>query len=115
MNPVDDPRVFVDQYVIRPSCYDELPEYERYNFCLSVVDGHAWGWSVRRGVGMSNARAFNRNGVEIYESRGSGSNKFRRWPLEEALTIALKHVDSMKVNGRTAQQWVDHWASTKEE
>ncbi len=111
MDPLHDPRVAVDQYIIRPSCYDDLAEHEKSNFGLVVMNGHEWGWSVR----WRSHWALNRKGEHIFEQRGSRSNRFRRWPLEEALTIALKHVDSQKINGRTAQEWVDFWATRKEE
>lgn len=109
-DPLADPRVCVDEYIVKPSCYDDLPEYERLRFCLVVTNGHKWGWSVRMGAGMSGSPyAMNRKGKMIYESRGHGGNKHRRYPLEEALALALKHVDTMKVNMRTAQEWVDRW------
>jgi hypothetical protein len=111
-DPLSDPRVHADTYMVRPACYDQLPEYERHSFCLWVVNGHSWGWSVRDNPQSS--RAMNRKGELIYESRGSGHNKARRWELEEALEIALKHVDKMKRNMRTAQEWVDFWAKDKE-
>jgi hypothetical protein len=109
MSALDDPRVSADVYVVRPTCYDEMINTDRDYWCLSVVNGHAWGWSVRRGVGMSGGPAMNRKDEWVYESRGSGRNKPRRWPLEEALTIALQHVDTHKLNGCTAaeaSEWV---------
>lgn len=108
MDPLEDPRVVVDEYLVRPSCHDLLPKYERHSFCLSVTDGHEWGWSVRRGSSNS-MHAMNRKGEWIIESRGHQGNRFRRWTKEEALTLALKHVDSQKIMGRTAQEWVVFW------
>lgn len=105
------PQVEADVFIVKPSCHDSLPEHEKHNFCLSVVNGHAWGWSVRPSA--ADSRAMNRKGEFIIESRGHRGNKARRWPLEEALNIALNHVDSRKVNGMTAQQWIDYWASKR--
>jgi hypothetical protein len=101
--PLDDPRVTVDSYVVRPSCYDEMVNSDRDAWCLAVTNGHAWGWSIRR-AGMTGLGAMNRKGEWIYESRGSGHNKARRWPLYEALRIALRHVDTQTINGHTAAQ-----------
>jgi hypothetical protein len=80
-------------------------------WCLTVQNGHAWGWSIRRGIGMSGPMAMNRKGEWIVESRGSGNNKPRRWPLDEALRIALQHVDTLRLNGATAQQASDEIAA----
>lgn len=102
-SPVDDPRVHPDRYVVRPTGYDDMVHADRMYWCLSVVNGHEWGWSVRRGPGDSHY-AMNRKGEWIIESRGSARNKARRWPLEEALALALKYVDTVTLNGRTAAQ-----------
>ena len=112
MNPLDDPRVTVDAYVVRPTGYDDLVHSDKDRHCLSVVNGHAYGWSIRQGVGVSSSYAMNRKGEWIYESRGSGRNKPRRWPLEEALRIALAHVDTAKMNGMTAQESSD-WVAAR--
>lgn len=105
-NPLEDPRVQVDEYIVVPSCYEELSKYERHNWVLSVTNGHEWGWSVRRGM-SSSPFAMNRRGKWIVESRGNQGNRFRRFPVEEALELALKHVDTYKINGMTAQDFVD--------
>lgn len=107
-----DPRVVIDEYIVKPTCYDDLPEHERLHFCLTVSNGHAWGWSVRKGAGYSSSYAMNRKGQWILESRGHRGNRFRRYELEFALALALKHVDSVKVNMRTAEQWLDIWGRT---
>jgi len=104
----DDPRVQPDVYVVRPSCYDQMGNSDRDMSCLSVVNGHAWGWSVRQHV-FTGSRALNRKGEWVLESRGSGHNKARRWTLEEALEIALRHVDSIKINGSTAADCAARW------
>lgn len=109
MSELDDPRVSPDVYVVRPTGYDDLVHSDKDAWCLSVVNGHAWGWSIRRGIGRSSDLAMNRKGEWIWESRGSGRNKPRRWPLDEALMIALRHVDTLKLNGFTAveaSEWV---------
>jgi hypothetical protein len=54
----------------------------------------------------------NRKGKMIYESRGSGSNRFRRYTLDEALRLALRYVDSYVVNGCTAAQASD-WVAAR--
>lgn len=108
MSHLDDPRVQPDSYVVRPSCYEQMGNSDRDAWCLSVVNGHAWGWSVRQ-HGFHGSRALNRKGQWIYESRGSGHNKARRWPLEEALGIALQHIDSLKINGSTAADVAARW------
>lgn len=112
MSPFDDPRVQVDSYVVRPTGYEEFVNSDRDMWCLSVVNGHAWGWSVRRGVGMSGGPAMNRKGEWIFESRGSGRNKPRRWSLEEALRLALDHVDTHRLNGLTAREASD-WVAAR--
>lgn len=109
MSALDDPRVEPDTYVVRPTGYADFVNTDKDSWCLSVTNGHAYGWSVRRGVGMSGGLAMNRKGEFIYESRGSGRNKPRRWPLEEALEIALRHIDTIRLNGSTAAEasaWV---------
>ena len=108
-SPLDDPRVAVDAYTVRPTGYDDLAHSDKDAWCLSVINGHAWGWSIRRGVGTGGGMAMNRKGEWIFESRGSGRNKPRRYPLDEALRLALKHVDRHKINGhnaREASEWV---------
>lgn len=109
MSALDDPRVSPDSYVVRPSCWDEMGNSDRDSFCLAVVNGHAWGWSIRRGMGGRGPMAMNRRGDWIYESRGSGHNKARRWSLEEALSIALQHVDRLAINGSTAADCAARW------
>lgn len=105
MSALDDPRVFVDTYVVRTTGYDKFVNGDRDTWCLSVVNGHRWGWSIQRGVGMSDGQVtMNRKGGWIREHRGSGHNKARRWPLEEALEIALKYVDVHTINGHTADE-----------
>lgn len=101
------PQVHADAYVVRPTCYDQMGNSDRDMWCLTVTNGHAYGWSIRRGIGGGGGPAMNRKGEWIFESRGSGRNKPRRWPLEEALAIALRHVDSHRLNGRIAQDLAD--------
>jgi len=113
-NPLDDPRVEVDAYTVRPTGYDDLVHTDKDMWCLSVVNGHAWGWSIRRGVGMGGGPAMNRKGEWIVESRGSGRNKPRRWTLEEALRIALACVDSHRINGLNARQASEQVAARNE-
>jgi hypothetical protein len=100
---MSEPRVEVDSYVVYPTGYDDMVHADKYTWCLEVTNGHSWGWSVRQ-AGYSSQRALNRKGEWIYESRGSGHNKARRWTAEEAIAIALKHVDTLTINGRTAAQ-----------
>lgn len=108
MTLTEHPQVAVDSYVVRPACYDEMGNSDRDMFCLAVTNGHAWGWSIRQ-HGFSGSRALSRKGEWIYESRGSGHNKARRWPLEEALTIALQHIDTLRINGSTAADCAARW------
>ncbi len=117
-NPLHDPRVTVDCYVVRPTGYDDLVHTDKDSWCLSVINGHAWGWSIRRGTGMGGGPAMNRKGGWIFESRGSGRNKPRRYPLEEALALALKYVDTHTINGHAAQgasDWVTARTAEREE
>lgn len=100
-DPRNDPRVQVDSYVVYPTGYDDLVQSDKFAWCLEVTNGHAYGWSVRQ-AGMTSSRAMNRKGEWIWEQRGHGQNKTRRFSLEEALTIALKYVDRHKINGFTA-------------
>lgn len=103
--PTTDPRVRVQAYTIYPADYDLIPYSDRFNWVLEVVDGHAWGWSIRQ-AGFSGSRAMNRKGEWVHESRGSGRNKPRRWSLDDALSIALEYVDDHKVNGMSAREAV---------
>lgn len=103
-NPLHDPRVKVDSYAVYPTGYDEHVHADKHSWVLTVTDGHAWGWSIRRGIGLSGGAAMNRKGEWIWESRGSGRNKPRRFPLDEALSIALQHVDGVRINGYTAAE-----------
>jgi hypothetical protein len=112
-NPLDDPRVEADVYIVRPTGYDDLVHTDKDAWCLSVANGHAWGWSIRPGIGMSGSKAMNRQGEWIYELRGSGRNKPRRWTLDEALRIALDHVDTHRINGDTAREASEHVAARK--
>lgn len=98
----DQPSVEVDVYIIRPSGYDDLVNSDKDMWCLHVINGHAWGWSVRRSVG--DQRALNRKGEFVYETRGQGSNRFRRFTSDEAIALAVKFVDTMTINGCTAAQ-----------
>lgn len=100
--PMDDPRVTVESYIIRPTGYDDMVHTDKYLWCLEVTDGHEWGWAVRRHG--STWQAMNRKGEWIAESRGSGHNKFRRWNLDMALRIALENVDKQRLNGLTAAE-----------
>lgn len=99
-----DPRVQVDSYVVYPTGYEQLVHSDKYMWCLSVVNGHAYGWSIRRGIGMHGSAAMNRKGEWVYEDRGSGRNKPRRFPVDEALRVALEHVDTHRINGCTATE-----------
>lgn len=104
-SPLLDPRVAPDSFVVYPTGYDEFVNSDKHSWCLTVRNGHAWGWWIDRGMGMSGGGfAMNRRGQWILESRGNRGNKARRWPLEEALRIALEHVDTHKLNGVTAAE-----------
>lgn len=103
---LNDPRVKADSYVVYPSDYDLIPYSDKESWALTVTNGHAYGWSIRPGIGMGGSVALNRKGERIFESRGSGRNKARRWPLEEALRIALSIVDTHKVAGMSAAEAV---------
>lgn len=106
VSPLDDPRVHPDSFVVYPTDYDLIPYSDRESWALTVTNGHAYGWSIRPGIGMSGSIALNRKGERIFESRGSARNKPRRWPLEEALSIALSIVDTHKVAGMSAAEAV---------
>jgi hypothetical protein len=101
-----DPRVQPDSFVVYPTDYDLIPYSDRESWALTVTNGHTYGWSIRPGIGMSSSVALNRKGERIFESRGSGHNKARRWPLNEALRIALSIVDTHKVGGISAAEAV---------
>lgn len=110
--PLNDPRVAPDSYIVRPSGYDDLAQGDKDMWCLSVTNGHAWGWSIRR-HGFTGQQAMNRKGEWIWERRGSGHNKARRWPLEEAISIALKNVDTHRINRMTAAE-ASAWVAARE-
>lgn len=103
---LDDPRVDADVYVIYPTGYEEMTCVDKDKFCLTVTNGHEYGWSIREGRGVTSSRAMNRKGEFVLETRGHGGNRRRRWPLEEAIAIALQHVDTRTVMGRTAADWI---------
>lgn len=105
MTPTPDgPRIEVDSYVVYPTGYDEMVHSDKDAWCLTVSNGHAWGWRITRGINMSGQMAMNRHGKFIVETRRSGHNKQRRWPLDLALIIARDNVDRITLNGWTAQQ-----------
>lgn len=106
MTVFDDPRVEPDTYIVKHPLWDKIPEDERSHWQVAVVNGHAWGWSCRRGHANSDF-AYNREGKQIIESRGSKANKARRWPLEEALEIALKISENMTLMGRKPEDLYD--------
>lgn len=110
LDALNDPRVQPDAYIVYPTGYDDMVNSDKYHWCLHVINGHSYGWSVRPGRGSSSA--MNRKGKMIYETSGSGSNRFRRYSLEEALGIALQYVDSYVVNGCTASQ-ASEWVAAK--
>lgn len=101
-----DPRVQPDSFVVYPTDYDLIPYSDKESWALTVTNGHAYGWSIRPGIGVSGSQALNRKGERIFERRGSGHNKARRWPLDEALRIALSIVDHHKVAGISAAEAV---------
>ena len=105
-NVLDDPRVKPDSFVVYPTDYDLIPYSDKDSWVLTVTNGHAYGWSIRPGIGASGSVALNRKGEQVFERRGSGHNKARRWPLEEALRIALSIVDTHKVAGMSAAEAV---------
>lgn len=111
-SPLDDPRVVPDKYIVWPTCADRLG-HEKYTFGLTVLNGHEWGWSVQRGANGLSDMAMNRKGQFIMENRSSKRNRLRRYPLEEALALALKYVDKRKVMGKTAEEWADDMESRK--
>lgn len=100
---LDDPRVKVESYVIYPTGYEDLVHSDKFMWCLQVTNGHQWGWSIRP-AGTSSFRAMNRKGEWIDETRGHGQNKTRRFTLDEALSLALKYVDTRKISGYTAAE-----------
>jgi hypothetical protein len=99
-----EPRVEVDRYIVYPSNYDTLVHSDKDSWCLSVTNGHAYGWRITQGRGMDSMRAMNRKGQWIVESRGSLANKPRRYTLDEALAIAKRYVDTHRINGMTASE-----------
>lgn len=105
MSGLDDPRVQPQSYAVFPTGYDDMAHSDKDAWALEVADGGKWGWSVRHYGRLGNhPAAMNRQGKWIYESRGHRGNRFRRYPLEDALLLALKHVDTQTVNGYTAAQ-----------
>ena len=88
------------EYEVYPADYDRVPFSDKERLVLYVRNGHAWGWSVRDFSG-GQGRAMNRKGEFIYESRGHGGNRFRRYPLDEALALAEKWVERRKFLGKT--------------
>lgn len=101
---LSDPRVAVDSYIVYPTGYEDAELFDKDLFKLVVSNGHLWGWSIRQRF-ASSPYALNKKGKWIYESRGSQSNRFRRYSLEAALTLALKYVDDLKINGLTLREW----------
>lgn len=101
--PVDDPRVYAQSFMVRPSCFEDMGRFDKDYWCLVVGDSGPDGWWVRR-HGARDGRSMSRTGHFVLETPGQGRNRERRWPLEQALQIALDHVDSIKVRGLTAAE-----------
>lgn len=101
-----DERVQLDSFVVYPTDYDLIPYSDRDNWALTVRNGHAWGWSVSPGIGRGGGGvALDRDGKRVLEQRADEANRERRWPMEEALQIALDVVDNKHaVMGQTAAQ-----------
>lgn len=108
-SPLGDLRVHPDQYVVYPTNYDTLPMVDKDAWCLTVMNGHAWGWSIRRGMASTSDFALTRDGRWVVESRGDNSNRSRRWPLDEALRIALDHVDTVRTYGGMSVHEMAEW------
>ena len=102
-----DPRVHATRYDVRPTAWDRMHPIERRLWVVSVEDAGAAGWAVR--TAASPRWAANRRGHFIHESSHPLSNKTRRYPLEEALAIALKVVDHITVSGATPEQAATHY------
>lgn len=101
--PVDDLRVHAQSFTVRPACFEEMGRFDKDAWCLVVGDGGTDGWWVRR-HGARDGRSMSRAGHFVRETPGPGRNRDRRWPLEQALQIALEHVDSIRVHGLTAAE-----------
>lgn len=97
-----DRRVQPDSFVVYPTRYADIPFEDRHDWCLTVVNGHLNGWSIRRGLGGTASNfAMNGDGTWEIESRHA-DNSSRRWSLDDALAIALLHVDLHKITGLSA-------------
>ena len=102
-------------YVVRPTGYDEMVHADRDSWCLYVVDGGSeYGWAIRRG-GITSPVEYGPNGdvdfAPIPSSRTKKYLKAHRWPLDKALDLARAHVDSIVLNGCTAQEASDSVAA----
>lgn len=104
-SPLNDPRVAPDSYIIYPTGYDDLVHSDKYMWCLNVQNGHKDGWWIGRGIMGSSEIVMNRKG----EWKFSDPMNRRHWRYErdEAIQIALNHVDTNKLNGFTAQEASD--------
>lgn len=104
-SPLDDPRVHPDSYVIYPTGYDAMVHGDKFMWVLTVNNGHKDGWYIARGFSKSTDIVMNRKG-EWKWHQAMNRSKWR-YPLEDALQIALDHVDTHVLNGHTAQQASD--------
>ena len=92
-------------YTVYPDGYEGFANSDKHLWTLIVEERNpeAGLWSVRDIFGC-----LDRNGLREYEpqpsSRGKRFLKRFRFPLDEALAIAEKYVDSVVVNLRTAAE-----------
>lgn len=103
-----------DSYVVYPTGYDDCESDEKIRWCLTVKNGHAFGWSVRRSGWADERQAMNRKGEFIYEQRGHKQNESRRYSLEEALALAEKHVDKQRLQSMTFAEFAAWYETAKD-
>jgi hypothetical protein len=99
-------RVVADSFAVYPADYDLIPYEDRDAWVLMVTDGRSWGWRITPGLGRAGGdMVLDCSGQRVFEQRGDEANRVRRWPLEEALAVALDIVDTKHaVMGMTAAQ-----------
>lgn len=98
-----DPRVTVGTYVVHPTGYDDMANPRKAEWRLIVTPDGDDTWCIRPGYSSHRAK-LHATGTWVSDfdsARGRRKPKLR-WPLDRALAIALRRVDT--------HQWMDSTA-----
>ena len=103
------------EFAFFPTPDPDLPPLNDYHlFALKVAWRGPGSWTVLQG-----SACMRKDGHMSYERQPSSRTerfiKAYRFPRDEAVALAVKHVDKLTVNGRTYIEWQRHWASKEEQ